>query len=277
MAEHEHRLDSARLAGSLLVRAIPLIAIAACNPGDPKPGEIVKPSGPGLTAIDPSGFVEQSLYEFVPGTQQTTGKRVLFRFPQTMVAPDAKSGARMRLRIKVPTTDGAEPAAEGITVLMYSSDLGGNIGARNISAFNYAFEGFGYPVENGLLLDPQSCDVDRFNATAFSSSQRSLLIAADETPHGLPADDTFVVGYPKGAEAYKAVGGCFQVHGNCALQSSYNGWPIYIGFKKTDACGVIDVIKRVDVVLDRFLVNETPRGAAYIDSRQRPITDLWRG
>jgi len=159
---------------------------------------------------------------------------------------------------------------------MYSADVGGNIGSQNIGEFNHSFGGFGFPVENGLVLDPQSCDVDRYSATEFSSSQRSLLLAADMPADGPPTPDTFVVGYPKGAEAYEAVGGCFEWSGNCALQSSYRGWPIYISFKKTDACGVIEIVARVRASLDQYFVDETPRGLGYADTRWRPITTRWR-
>lgn len=254
-----------------------LLALASYAPaGDPKPGDIVKPGRPRLSITKPQGLVEQSLYEYVTGGHRTTGKRIRFRLPPVMVLPDATPGPRMRLSIKISMTDGTSPDQQDISVRIYSADVGGNIGARNISEFNHAFGVFGFPVANGLVLDPQSCDVDRYSATEFSSSQRSLLVAADMPADGPPAPDTFVVGYPKGAESYEAVGGCFEWSGNCALQSSYRGWPIYISFKKTDACGVIEIIRRVRVSLSRYLVDETPRGPAYADTRWTPVTDRWR-
>jgi hypothetical protein len=254
-----------------------LLALASYAPaGDPKPGDIVKPGRPRLSITKPQGLVEQSLYEYVPGGHRTTGKRIRFRLPPVMVLPDATPGPRMRLSIKISMTDGTSPDEQDIRVRIYSADVGGNIGARNIGEFNHAFGVFGFPVKDGLVLDPQSCDVDRYSATEFSSSQRSLLVAADMPADGPPAPDTFVVGYPKGAEAYEAVGGCFEWSGNCALQSSYRGWPTYISFKKTDACGVIKILTRVRASLDRYFVDETPRGLAYADTRWTPVTDRWR-
>ena len=182
----------------------------------------------------------------------------------------------MRLYIKIPVTDGQPPNNDDIVVLMYSAGVGGNIGSNNIVELNHSFDGFGYPGENGLVPDPQSCDVDRYSTKKFSSSQRSALIAADMDANGSPAPDTFVVGYPKGAEAYQAVGGCLEARENCALQSSYRGWPIFISFKKTDACGAIEVVRRVRVALDRYFVDETPRGPGYTDTRWTPITTHWK-
>ena len=254
-----------------------LLALASYAPaGDPKPGDIVKPGRPRLSITKPQGLVEQSLYEYVPGGHRTTGKRIRFRLPPVMVLPDATPGPRMRLRIKIPMTDGPSPDDQEIRVRMYSADVGGNIGARNIGEFNYSFDGFGLPVEHGLVLDPQSCDVDRYSATEFSSSQKCALVAADMVADGPPTSGTFVVGYPKSAEAYQALGGCFEARANCALQSSYRGWPIYISFKKTDACGVIEIIRRVRASLDWNFVDEGPRGPGYADTRWTPVTDRWR-
>lgn len=254
-----------------------LLALASyASAGDPKPGDIVKPGRPRSSMTKPQGFVEQSLYEYIPGGDRITGKRIRFRLPPVMILPDATPGPRMRLLINISAVNGSSPADDDINVLMYSDDVGGNIGSHNIGDFNHSFDGFGYPVENGLLLDPQSCNVDRYQATKFSSSQKSALIAADMAADGDPAADTFIVGYPKGADAYQAVGGCLEARVNCALQSSYRGWPIYISFKKTDACGVIEIIRRVRASLDRYLVDETSRGPAYADTRWTAVTDRWR-
>ncbi len=254
-----------------------LLTLASYAPaGDPKPGDIVKPGRPRLSITKPQGFVEQSLYEYIPGGDRITGKRIRFRLPHVMILPDATPGPRMRLRIKIPMTDGPSHDDQEIRVRMYSTAVGGNIGSQNIGEFNQSFGAFGFPVEDGLVLDPQSCDVDRYSATEFSSLQRSLLVAANMPADGPPAPDTFVVGYPKGAEAYEALGGCFEWSANCALQSDYRGWPIFIGFRKTDACGVIEIVKRVRVALDRYFVDETPRGPGYTDSRWRPVTIHWR-
>lgn len=259
------------------VLSLCILALASCGPAEPpRPGEVVKPGRPRLSVIKPKGSVEQSLYEYVPGGDRTTGKRIRFRLPPIMILPDATPGPRMRLYIKIPATDGQSPDNDGTTVLIYSADVGGNIGSHNIMDLNHSFDGFGYPVENGLVLDPQSCDVDRYSTKQFSSSQKSALLAADMDANGSPAPDTFVVGYPKGAEVYQAVGGCLEARANCALQSSYRGWPIYISFKKSDACGVIDIVRRVRIVLDRYFVDETPRGSGYTDTRWTPITDRWR-